>query len=267
MDAIPLFLNDGSFPSLSNDELIEEEVLELLRTLKRLKALDRPFVVGVAIPLSGVPLTSAYRTLANFAAIDREWWRFIKALDQKSPFAAVPQSIPPDETTHIVTEGPRAVAPLWAAKNDAFVVSLPSRVDLRDRVLTIDICDCVCEPHAAISFDVRNMSLPNHVDSWRDALLDFNYVESASSTIFESDMYRLKMYLHDHDPPHVHVYEVGNFRKCVGRIRFDFVEVMEDNGFDRAVRKQVLELLNNKQRELLRAWDRCRSGSLPNRID
>lgn len=266
MDAIPIFLNDGSFPSCSDDELIEEEVLELLRTLKRLKALDRPFVLGAAAPLSAVPLTSAYHTLANYAGVDREWWRFIKGLDQKSPFSAVPQSIPPDDVSHIVTQGSQFVAPLWAAKNDAFVVSLPSRADFRGHVLTIDTCDCVCEPHVLTSLDVRNMSLPNHVDSWREALLDFNYVESASSTIFENKSYRLKMYLHDHDPPHVHVYQVDNPRKCVGRVRFDFVEIMEDDGFDGSLRKEVLELVSGKRSALLRAWERCRAGSLPNRI-
>jgi hypothetical protein len=267
MDAIPLFLNDGSYPSSADDRGIEEEILHLLRTLKSVKALSRPFVVGTAVPLSEVPFTNAYQTLAAYAAVDREWWRFIKALDQRVPFNSVPQCVPPETSVHVVAEGAQALAPLWALKNDAFMVSFPTRPELRQHVVGVAVCSCVDELHAPRNVDCRNLSIPEHVEVWRDALLDFSYVESASSTIYEDRAYRLKMYLHDHEPPHVHVYQASDFRSCVGRVRFDHVEVMEDDGFSGAVKKDVLALLEGRRTEFLRAWDRCRAGSLPIRID
>jgi len=267
MDAIPLFINDCSYPSESGEREVEEEILQALRTLKKVRSLSRPFVVGAAAPLSELPFTRAYHTLAAFASVDREWWRFVKSLDQRTPFDSVPQCVPPDVGTHIVARESRAVGPLWALKNSAFMVSFPTSTDLRQHAVNVAICSCVDEAHVPTNRECRNLSVPEHVDTWREALLDFNYLEAASSTVYEHRLYRVKMYLHDHEPPHVHVYQAGDLRNCVGRVRFDHVEVMEDEGFSGDVRKDVLALLQGRQNEFLRAWDRCRAGNLPNRIE
>lgn len=266
MDAIPLFLNEGSYPSNLDGQFAEAEVVEFLKTIREIKALGRPFVIGADAALSDLILTNDFKTLASLSVVDREWWRFIRGIDQRSPFSRVPQTVPPEDGMHALLDDDYLFAPLWAIKNNAFMLSFPTRLGIRKESVAVGVCRCEDSVHESVSVECRNMSMLNHVDFWRDALLDFNYIESASSTVFQNDDFLLKMYLHDHDPPHIHVYQSGNLGRCVGRVRFDYVEVMEDEGFSGSVRKSVLSLLHERQEALLRAWDRCRSGNLPNRI-
>lgn len=266
MDAIPMFLNDGSYPSSSDDRSVSNEVIELLKTLRGIKGLDREFIVGTAVKLSDVPINSAYQRLASLASLDKEWWRFIKGLDQRTPFSEVPQCLPPHSSEHVVSDSEQSTAALWVDTNNAFLVSFPSSTELRQEVVTVGICSCMDGSHAPNNASCRNLSVPAHVEVWRDALLDFSFVEAASSTIYECESFRLKMYLNDHSPPHVHVYQSEDPGRCVGKVRFDHVEVLQDSGLSRAVRRDVLALVAGEQSQFLRGWERCRAGSHPNRI-
>lgn len=268
MDAIPIFLNDSSYPLSGDDGKIGSEIVQLLKTLRAIKDLNRPFVVGGLSRLSDIPITYAYATLASYANIvGREWWRFIRGLDQRVPFQSMPQCISPDSAMHIVARWRGCMAPLWAKKNEAFMLSFPSCDDWRDFSASFSVCACSDGEHAPAQLDCKNLSSPDHVKNWSNELLDFDYVEAASSTIYECYSFRLKMYLHDHEPPHVHVYQRTNLRRCVGRIRVDQVEVMDDDGLSSSVRKEALELLLTKQAQVLRGWARSRGGNLPHRID
>jgi len=268
MDAIPIFLNDLSYPLAGDDGEVRSEIIQLLRTLRAIRALNRPFVVGGLLKLSDIQITYAYATLASYAnVVGREWWRFIRGLDQRTPFQSMPQCVAPDSAMHIVARWQGGTAPLWAKKNAAFLLSFPSCDDWRAVSASFSVCSCSDGEHAPAQLDCKNLSSPNHVESWSNELLDFDYVQAASSTIYESYSFRLKMYLHDHEPPHVHVYQRANLRKCVGRIRIDQVEVMDDDGLSSSVRKEALELLLAKQTQVLRGWERCRGGNLPHRID
>lgn len=268
MDAIPLFMNDASYPlSAVADWEVEREILQLMKTLKRVKGLNRPIILGSALRLTEIPITRAYRTLASYAEIlGREWWRFIRGLEQRAPYSSMPQCVGPDVGVHISHGGGGSVGVLWSIKNSAFMISFASSAPWRTHVVPVSVCSCTNGRHAPEDVTCRNISAPEHVELWQNDILDFSYSEASSSTIYDSVGFRLKMYLNDHEPPHVHVYQSGNLRKCIGRVRLDHVEVMEDEGFSGAVKKDVLELLSARRDELLRAWIRCRGGQLPNQI-
>ncbi|WP_448132899.1 DUF4160 domain-containing protein [Stenotrophomonas rhizophila] len=265
MDEVPLFLSGPAHHEGVSLRSAEDGAMELLRAIKRVSSLGRPIIVGSAVRLFDMTFTNTYVTIAKFDSVDLEWCRFIKQIDQKSPFSEVPQCVPPIDTAHSVG-GDAEEACFWAISNAAFTLSLPILAGAQEAKIVMDICACVDGQHAPASVVCRNISNVSHVDVWKEQILDFGYKESSSSTVFEEVDFLLKMYLHDHEPPHIHVYQPGNDRLCVAKIRFDKVEVMESKGLDSRVKKAVIDLLVKQQDAFMRAWKRCRDGQLPNRI-
>jgi hypothetical protein len=268
VDPVPIFLNDASFPAEADDGwVIREAIANFLKTLSRLKAVGRPTVLATQISLLDVPLNRDMATLASFPeVVDKEWWRFIRNVDQHSPLSESDICDVPEPREHLLGQDDSIVAALWAKKNGSFLISFAFDEQWKRRDLEFSICNCDGGLHRPLTYSCPNISCPDQVDFWREALLDFRLTEASSATIYECDAYQLKMYLRDHEPPHVHVYQSAAPNRCVGRIRFDHVEVMEDDGFSGSVKKASLALMADKQAELLRAWERCRNGQLPNAI-
>lgn len=266
MNEVPLFLNGPAHHEDVSATLAESGALELLRAIKRVSSLGRAFIVGSPVKFFDMTFTSAYVTMATFDSVDVEWQRFIKQLDQRSPFAQVPRCLPPRAGDHSVA-GWADDACFWAVANESFTLSLPILPEVQDSSIVMDLCSCTDGQHAPNSIVCRNISKVEHVDIWRQQILDFGYRESSSSTVYEHERFLLKMYLHDHEPPHIHVYQPGDDRLCVAKIRFDKVEVMESAGLDSRVRKAVSVLLTQKQDAFMRAWVRCRAGQLPNKVE
>lgn len=268
MDPVPIFLNDASYPLISADDpQIHSEIVLMLHTLREIKLLNRSVVFGAAMKLSDISVDNAYRTLASFAnVVDVEWWRFIRGLDLHAPFSLVPRSLAPDYGKHATGTFAGAQAVLWALSNDSFLVSFSSSDDWRQPEVNFALCSCGDDNHRPMSVLCKNMSEPEHVRHWRSNILDFHMDQAASSTIYESNQFRLKMYLNDHEPPHVHVYLPGYSQKCVGKIRLDCVEVLEDDGLTGSLRRSLMPFISGRRDEFLRAWERCREGQLPNVI-
>lgn len=267
MEPVPIFLNEASYPLGVEDERAGEVILKLLQTLRDIKSLPRAFVLGSAVRLWDVPLTNAYRTLASFAGIvDKEWKRFVVGLDQHFPFAEVPMCMMPEQSEHVLEPRNDVCAALWAKANNSFLLSFPGMEKWQSHLALFSVCDCLDGLHQFRSIECRNLSGPEHVIHWRSALLDYGLVDAASSVIYETATLRLRMYLNDHDPPHLHVYLPGSQKRWVAKVRIDHVEVMEDRGLGGSVKREVLTVIANKQEELMRAWERCRGGHLPNSI-
>jgi hypothetical protein len=59
---------------------------------------------------------------------------------------------------------------------------------------------------------------------------------------------------------------MDNVKLCVGKVRVDKVEVLEDRGMGSSIRRSVVSIISERKEDFIRAWDRCRSGRLPTRI-
>lgn len=268
MEPVPIFLNDVSYPLVGSEVENRAVVVQLLKTLREVKSIGRPIVLASTVRLVDVPLTTAYRTLAAYAKLlDREWWRFVRGLEQHAPFSVVPRCVSPDMLDHVTGAWEGAQAPLWTLKNNAFLISFPSSQQWQSTVANFSVCACADGTHLSEEVTCKNLSTPDHATHWRSEILDYDLVESASSTIYESNKFRIRMFLRDHEPPHVHVYLLGCSRKWVAKVRFDHLEVMEDKGLSGSLRREILELLAAKREQLIRAWERCRGGLLPNLIN
>lgn len=263
MDAVPFFVNDPAGEDVSED-VAELSISELLRALHKIKSVGRPVVIGAQEGIGRMTFTSARKIISSFD-VGRDWWRLLMHLDHHSPCSEVPQCLAPKDGIHDVV-APHEVAPLWAIANNAFVLSFPLNDRLGEPEVSIGACACVDGAHITADDVYRNISRPPHVEHWRATIFDYSYTESSNSVVYEGEGYRVRMYLNDHNPPHVHVYKNDNLRMCVGKIRIDSIEVLEDKGMGSLVRKSVLSIVSERNGDFIRAWDRCRSGRLPTRI-
>jgi len=84
-----IFLNELSFTSENTDDFLTP-VLSTFAAVKAAKRIRDDIVVAGREPLSGVVLGDGTRSLAELLRGDRDQWRFLKSLDQSSPWDAFP---------------------------------------------------------------------------------------------------------------------------------------------------------------------------------
>lgn len=268
MDSVLFFLNDRSFPLRQSDDAARIEVLKrFFKAMARIRMLERPLSLGAAMRISDLPVTDDYRTIASFAErVDKDWWRLVRSIDQHVPLDATPGAIAPCVQRHVVDDVEVSEAALWVEKNGALMLSFGSTERLAANTVNVAVCECDSTDHIPEVYTCPNVSSGEHVDHWRDRILDFQRVESASSEIYRCNAFSIRMFLDDHDPPHVHIYVPGNPNRWVAKVRVDFVETQKNRGLDRKLERQVHELIEAENGEFMRAWVRRSSGQRPNYI-
>lgn len=266
MDPVPLFLNEMSYPISGTDADIEKAVITLLQSVSAIKELKRPFILGGEYKITQIPITEDHKPLSGLVRVmDREWWRFVNGLDQRAPQSEVPNCTPPAELSHLIASP--AMSPLWATENEAFLLSFPSSDTWNNHVVEFQICSCEGEAHLPQSVECSHISSPAHVAHWKQRFLDYRLPEGSSSTIYQSNDFSLRMFLHDHDPPHVHVYDPQVHGRWVAKVRIDFYSVLKNQGAKPGLLQQVSGVVRTHSAALMRSWEKCRDGGLPNRID
>jgi Domain of unknown function (DUF4160) len=264
MDGVPIFLNEKSYPIDTGNAQLLAFVRTFLRTLYDAKEAAGEICLGGESQLSDLDLTGNFQTLAStLKGADIEWWRFIRSIDQRSPFSGVPQSIPPPVGIHVdpsTSGGEQGL--LWAHVNESFLLSFASSEEWRRDSIQFSLCSCVDQAHGEVQrVEVCHLSLPNHAERWSEDLRNFRYSPAASSVIFDNGDFALRMYLNDHNPPHVHVY-VGGVSAAI--VRFDRdPEVLRGRGLRDYTQTAVFALLSSRRNDLMASWNRCRIGQLP----
>ena len=264
MDGVPIFVNEKSYPISADNAQLISVVRLFLRTLYDAKQAAGEICLGGERQLSDVDLTGNFQTLASILkGDDIEWWRFIRSIDQRSTFSDGPQSIPPPDGIHVdpsTSGGEQGL--LWAYVNESFLLSFPSSEEWTLDSIHFAPCVCVDQAHGAVqTVEVCHLSLPNHAARWSEDLRNFRYAPAASAVIFDNGDFALKMYLNDHNPPHIHVY-VGGISAAI--VRFDLdPEVLRGRGLRDSMQTAVFALLSSRRSDLMRSWNRCRAGQLP----
>lgn len=127
MDRFPAFLNELSCSHgchLSEEDL-RSRVLSTLDALKALKKVRENVIVIAETAFAKTPLNGGTQSFASLLRGDdyRDDWRFIKELDQRSPFEALENCFGPHADERATFNGYNAVGILWAKKNASVIVS------------------------------------------------------------------------------------------------------------------------------------------------
>jgi hypothetical protein len=71
-------------------------------------------------------------------------------------------------------------------------------------------------------------------------------------TLIREAGYRVMMYFNDHNPPHVHVFSAEK----EARVTLDPIELKTNLGFNTHEVRDILDIIERHQAELLAAWRR-----------
>jgi hypothetical protein len=193
-------------------------------------------------------------------------WSLLRDICQTYPSASCSESYRPvpSERVHwneIATEGMS-----WANKAKSFVLSFGYPPHWHGRTIAAAMKAAQGGPNANVAVMIRNIATVEHVGEWRTEIEDCGLDLSASSLIYECPEFAVRMYLNDHNPPHVHVFRGAQSRELIARINIRTAELMEGTRAVLPIRAHLIDWIRKEFDTLARNWGRCQAGQLPERI-
>jgi hypothetical protein len=266
-----VFLNELScrFEDISTPEGVLAYVLLTISTLQAVRRLRQDFFVAGHLPLTQVPLgdgTQSLRTVL-MGNIYKDHWRFLNNLDQSSPWGEYPGARVPGDLEGVSFGGNAATGMTWARKNDSAVFSFghPPNWNAEFIHARFDRMN-VAGDIESNPVDVPNLSVPDHANAHIDLIRNFGEVVSASSLVYDSGNFVVRMYFYDHNPPHFHVLPHRNTSKSEAKCAINTLDILEGD-LPVALRREMRNWARTRRDELLVNWGRCQMGTHPFRLD
>jgi hypothetical protein len=116
------------------------------------------------------------------------------------------------------------------------------------------------------SIRIPNLSRPEHAESHRNLISDYGGSVSASSIVYDSDGFVIRMWSNDHGVPHFHVLLGRDTSKTQAKIRIGTLDILEGE-LSPVLSRKVRRWAGDHHRDLLRNWARCRTGEHPFRLE
>lgn len=257
---IPIFVNELSYPLSEADA--QSLTLKFLRTLRRVKLFAPDVVLGSKAKLTEIPLTETYRTLASFASgIGKDWWRFLAALQQRSPFILVDGCSLPAKTHFVCGDGRLGEALAWSCTNETASISFASDYLWSAQLIEGQICDCEDDVHSSGGpSSVRNVADETDVDTHRDFFEHSGLEFRGGSLVLEAVQFSLRMPPRDHEPMHVHVCPPGSASETWATVRFDREPEILAGRLSLEQIRAVRDAIGKSRQQLIDNWDRRRRG-------
>ena len=266
MARFPLILNEIScrFDMIPAADRIDTVIntIKTIRAAKKIRA-DLDFITfqnlnQITFTVSGTCI-SLSALLGGYEHIEE--WRFLKSVVQVSPFESFPPGLHPLETEEVSYGMERSVGLTWAWKNTAFALSFSCspvwNVDEIDADLTV-IIDHIERSEVV---KIKNLFAVNNVPNWNHQILYFGADFSSSSLVYECNEFAARMYLRDHNPPHIHLYKNATSQEVIARFNVRHLEFLETKTY--SIRANLLAWARPRQAQLLESWERCQRGELP----
>ncbi len=238
------------------------------RSIRRLRidfcvALDRrPNQILLGIGLEQVPLGA----VIGGGEYEDEW-NLLREIFQTYPSDTCPEEFRPGPVERVLWSGVDAEGMAWAEKAKSFVISFgyPPTWDQRTIAATLSKVDEKGTP-AHIPITVRNIAQAQHVDAWGEEIRECGVDFANTSLVYEDEDFAVRMYLRDHNPPHIHVFANAQSRDLLARISIRNIELMEGCRAVLPIRSKLFSWARQHQDSLEQNWVRCRSGHLPTKI-
>jgi len=262
-----VFLNELSFAfddTMQPEEMLRP-VLSTLAAVRAAKKVRNDITIVGHVTLAGVLFNGGTRSLASVLRSDahREEWRFLRGLDQASPWETYSDSRPPGEFQELVFQGRTAVGMLWANQNGSAVVSFAFSRDwgyssLQAEFFEMDMSGNI----TSANVHVPNLSNAEHVATHRDWISTYGATLSSSSLVYEGSGFVVRVFFRDHDPPHFHVLPRRDSSETLAKYAIETLDLLSGS-LSPALRRAVEEWAGGRKEELRNSWVRCRAGLHP----
>ena len=270
MKSLVIFLNELSFTTgdLMAAQGLLQPILSTLAAVRAAKKLRDDIVVAGNAPISGLTLGQQDRSLGEILRGDiyRDEWRFLRSLDQSSPWDAYPGCVTPGPLEEVKYQGKTAIGMLWAKQNESSILSfgfLPVWDNCHVSA-KLQIMDHAAEI-TATELQIPNLSKPEHVIIHAALINNYGKILSPSSLIYEGNGFAVRMFFNDHNPPHFHVFRPDT-TEVLGRYAIRTLDLMSGE-ISMALGRRVREWAGDRTDDLMECWDRCRAGQHPLSLD
>jgi hypothetical protein len=152
----------------------------------------------------------------------------------------------------------------WADKDGTFVFSFGHSESW--------LCQTIsCQRHSlyesgeitVTSIAVGNLAIPAHVDVWKNRLHDYGNDPAKSSLLYEGTGFVMRMHLHDHEPPHLHIYpRRGDTGNRIARVCIDNCDLL-DGSLSSAMDHEITDVITRYRKTLLEGWQAIKTGKPP----
>jgi hypothetical protein len=113
------------------------------------------------------------------------------------------------------------------------------------------------------SIAVDNLAIPAHVDVWKKRIQDYGNDPAKSSLLYEGTGFVMRMHLHDHEPPHLHIYpRRGDTGDRIARVCIDNCDLL-DGSLSSAMDHEITDVITRNRKTLLDGWHAIKTGKLP----
>lgn len=266
MRPLIIFLNELSCTfSVLDSQVVRERMLVTLNAIMAVKRIRRDLLIGSHIPLSKVSFGDGSQSFANILSGNdyREEWRFLQNLQNYSPWDAYPGAKQPSPIEEVYFLEQRAHGMTLAFKNETATFSFSFIEHWSDERIGAQHCSLSDEGDIICSnITIRNISNQKHVDYWQDPLRDYGHDVSYSSLIYSDSGFVIRMFLDDHDPPHIHLLENSNSSCTMAKIAIKTLDCIKGQ-IQPNLERKVKELVKNNRDTLMENWNRCRNGVMP----
>ena len=164
----------------------------------------------------------------------------------------------------VAYDGQVGVGMSWAHFEGTFVLSVGHPPPWSDATVPAEERSLNAEGDV-VSADVaiKNLATAAHVAEWRQAIADYGLDMANSCRIYGGGAYEIRMYVGDHEPAHVHVYDgTGAAGVLLAKMRIDNEDVL-DGYLPPPIRRDVRSVLGRNKDVLRDGWSRCRNGCHP----
>lgn len=266
---IPIFLNELSCNTREDvgSAAVLQAVKKFVRALASAASCERGICLVGPVALAKLTLCEDRYTLATVLVgnENKDVWRKVISLDDRSPWSSYPIAEYCDSTVWDVTFGGHSSTGMLCAHQASSMVASFVLSNTWDQIRLSAELHCLMADGQGSSMDIH---IPNLVDDaqfelHRELIESYGCNPSASAVVHEGASYDIRLFFHDHNPPHFHVTGRDQHSSTIARYAIQTLRPLKGGEPPSQVKREVLEWAANRQAALMKNWDRCRLGKFP----
>jgi Domain of unknown function (DUF4160) len=269
MTQLTIFLNELSF---AFEEIPRKDwathVLNTIQSIAEVRKLRKDMCLVLnrhpSLIMLGAQNDSSLLGAVIGGGLYEDEWTLLRQIAEVSPHDACDESLNPEAIEDVRFRNVSTTAMVWAWKAKSFVASFGHAAHWLADIVTAELCtvDDKANLHSE-NVKIKNIATKNNVAKWRIDVLEYGMDFSTSSLIFHNPSFAVRMYLRDHDPPHIHVFPTSHSQVLLARLNIRRLEYMEGTRDVLPIRAELLDWAKTNQVALMNNWTRCRHGQLP----
>jgi hypothetical protein len=203
MRTLVIYLNELScyFEGHSHDS-IRTHVINTIATVRKVSEKRGDTILRMNCRLADLTLGTEHLPLAAILPGPNDRFTQFKRLLDKSPCGPITNL---DSEVRYGEQIP--IGMTWADQDGTFVFSFGYSEPWSGQAISCQRNSLDESGEITVtSIAIGNLAIPAHVDVWKNRLQDYGNDPAKSSLLYEGTGFVMRMHLHDHDPPHIHIY-------------------------------------------------------------